>query len=187
MNTREKAVLFDGYNGVLMHSKNDRDEWRGIIGNAIVHHKYYPDDTISAEIVAKKQLMPCIFCEGKLLEATYRDYMFCGLSYSEWLTSPISEIMKKVTRNKNKHLHRILETFKCLGQLGLGNIRLIDSLNEFDSTTRAIIKLVSLFKNNIWGTVIVMQNMENLHRDQYKIVEEILVDWSQNNTVVICV
>lgn len=182
----ELSGLFDGFNDSIVIG----DEvffWNGIIENAIQHYKYYPDDTISKYINKNKEKIACPVCSSTLLQDEFKNIKYNGMCYSEWLSMPITDIIKKLTfiRSKDMYVRKILEIINLLNKLTDDKISFNMDVNELNAQTRGIIQFVSHFYHNIHGTCIIIKNIENLSIEQKTIVENLSIEWVKTNTVII--
>jgi len=185
MTNEERLLFLYGHNALLKMDDNTYKEWKGLIENAVFNYKYYPDPQKKSLLTEQKVKISCLFCKGKLLERKYADYTFCGLTFSEWLTRPTREIMHSLSYgHESRFKDDILNKIDLLHQLCTEDIRLIDSVGKFSSATQGLLKLLSLFVNNIYGTVIVIKNTMLLSSIQNEMIQKISKTWSESNTIV---
>ena len=185
MTNEERLLFLYGHDALLKMDDNTYEEWKGLIENAVFNYKYYPDPQKNSLLTEQKVKIGCLFCKGKLLERKYADYTFCGLTFSEWLTRPAREIMHSLSHGpESRFKDDILNKMDLLHQLCTEDIRLIDSVGKFSSSTQGLLKLLSLFVNNIYGTVIVIKNTMILSSIQNEMIQKISKTWSESNTIV---
>ncbi|MFA6291516.1 MAG: ATP-binding cassette domain-containing protein [Victivallales bacterium] len=185
MTNKEKSILFDGLDALMKTNDNIYEEWKGVIECAILNYKYYPDKNLGASFPMQKEKIACRFCEGKLLERKFADYKFCGLTFADWMTLPTRDVLRILSCSPgNNHSDAIMHTLNDLNELCVEDIRLIDAIGGFTCTTQGLMKLLSLYANNIYGTVIVIKNMAQLTPSQRKIVNDMTKKWIKSNTIV---
>jgi excinuclease ABC subunit A len=179
----EQQVLLFGYDTSYEIEGKPR-VWKGLINNFINQHKYYPNKE-SENIFSNRIKITCPTCNGKMLKKEFQNIKCNGLSYSEWMTLSISELLTKIdisddVSNENSKLMFALKTLKTIN---LGNLKLSDTLASMDGILAGKIKFVSLYLNRIYGVGIVIKNIEVLTQNDKKIIEEIAKECSDTNTV----
>ncbi|MBI6530510.1 ATP-binding cassette domain-containing protein [Proteus vulgaris] len=182
----ELSCLFNGFNDSIIIG-NEVFFWNGIIDNAIQHYKYYPDDTISRYINKNKEKIVCPVCSSALLQNEFKNIKYNNMYYSEWLNLSITEIIKKLTfiHPEDIYINKILEIINLLNKLTRDKVSFNMDINELNAQTRGIVQFVSHFSHNIYGTCIIIKNIENLSAEQKEIVENLSIEWIKTNTVII--
>jgi excinuclease ABC subunit A len=182
MTRKEKNTLFDGHATCLTGRDNARLEWRGLIENAIFNHKYYPDKKSGAKFSKLKEKKLCQFCRGELLNIKFSKHAVWGLTYSDWMTLPISSILDRTSASfKKSNLGLSLE---YLNEFSEEEVKLIGRMGDYSQINQGMIKLISMYFNNIYGSSIIVKNQNKLTPDQASIVEEIIRSWKKTNVII---
>lgn len=177
----EQRILFWGYD--LFYDINGRNtRWEGIIPCFLQYHNYYPDK--NAEIVFKNKIeTECPTCCGTRVKTKYAKYKCCGLSYREWMSLPISKLVKKIGTVDENNLKSISERLDMLCNWGLDDLMLSDELISLDEIRVAKIKLLSIFYNRIYAMGLVVNNSNVLDKKELDIIKWMLDDLAKINTV----
>lgn len=179
MSMEEKNILFWGHDNVYdVEGKLKR--WKGIVNYFLEYHRYYPDK-VADEIYKSRKEIICPCCQGERLKNNYIHFKCLELTYREWMSLSIKEILDRITlENKNRKLITML---KLLKKIGLEKVRISDKLCDLDSVTSEKIKLISLYLNRIYGIGVVIVNIDMLDDKDKEVVEQLAKDWSTNNTL----
>ena len=185
MSDFERNILFSGTTG-LLEVEDDSIEWKGIIEQFLLYHKYYPEND-SDTVFKKKKEVTCPICNGKRIQEDYYKFTIWGLNFGDILSIPISNLLSIIC--KKKYLFEIdytfLEPLKHIVSLGLGEYTLADSLLSINAQAAQLINFVSKFTNNIYGASIMMKNFSTLSTEQRAYVNSLVEKWKDNNTIII--
>ena len=185
MTKREGEALFDGLADMVDGNSAAFVEWKGLFDHAIANYRHYPDKEAGKRFPAQKRSVVCRFCGGGLLQEQFAKKTYCGLAFSEWMMRPTRQIVASLgQKGLDGNRERILRTLTMLHNLCDEELRLHDDLGALDGATRGLVRLVSLFRNNVYGTIIAMRNLERLSPEQRKRVRGIASSWKRSNTIV---
>lgn len=185
MNSIEKSILFSGTNGLIAIEGNSV-EWKGIIEQFLLYHKYYPEKDSDA-VFKKKKRITCPICGGTKVQKVFSSYTLWGLNYGEIISLPINELNKIICRYENSSNidKTILDILKHMIALDLGEYTLADTLSGINSQASQLTNLVSKFTNNIYGSIILIKNLSVLSSKQQAYVYSIIEIWKKSNTVIV--
>ena len=185
MTKREGEILFDGLAEMVEGNSGVYLEWKGLFEHAIANYRHYPDKEAGRRFPAHKRSVVCPFCGGKGLQDQFAKTQYCGLAYSEWMTRPTRDVASSLDRkNPDGNRDRISGTLTLLHELCDEELQLQNNLSALDGATRGLIRLVSLFTNNVYGTIIGMRNLKRLTPIQRKRVRDMASSWKRSNTIV---
>lgn len=183
MSEKEKVALVWGIDEIL-EDKGYEYNWEGLVSLFLRFHKYYPDD--KAELIfKKKEQIKCPKCDGNRLQYLYQKETVLGLSYSEWYTLSISEIIRLVKWPKEKDV-KISSLKKCLGileEIGLGSIHFSDKVSLLQNSDIGKLKLVNELLNATYDAGIMITNLEMLLPNEQEIIVKLLEELSVNTTI----
>lgn len=185
MTQKEKNALFDGVGDRLIDKGGMKREWKGLIEHAILNYKYFPDKKIGATFPTQKKKVVCPFCRGKMLDDGFDKHTVWGLTYSDWMSLPISTMLKKSsTELKNSKLGICLAQ---INEFAKEEVRLASRVGDYSPATQGIIKMASLYYNNIYGSAIILRNVEALSPSQSSIVDSVAQKWKESNIIITAV
>ncbi len=181
MSFEEQKILFWGTDlAYEMEGKTKR--WEGIIPLFLQYHGYYPDKDAVA-VFKKKSEIECPICSGARIKTKYSKYTCCGMSYREWMSLPISELVEKISSVDEEHIKIIKERLGILCDIGLDKLLLSDELISMDEISAAKIKLVSIYYNRIFSMGLVVNNINIIEKKELGSIKDMLEDLSKTNTV----
>lgn len=181
MRKNEKNILFWGIDN-LYEIDGDYRRWEGIIQSFMHLHKYYPSK--DADILFKnKKEIKCPSCKGKRLSAAFINYKCCDLTYDEWMSLPIEELLGRLNKSCDERMQVVKERLRLLNKIGLDKILLASELVSLNEISAAKIKLLSLFFNKIYNIGIIVNKIELVDITEQKIIKSILTDLAKINTV----
>lgn len=183
MSKEEQQIFLWGYDTIYEIDGKPRC-WKGIVNNFIKQHKYYPEKH-SENVFNNRHKILCPICKGEMLKQKFNDYRCNALSYKEWMSLSISDILNKIqisdhNINENNDLVLALQVLKSIG---VGELKLSYSLVSMDSVLAEKIRFISLFLNKIYGMGIVIKNMDILDIEDKKIIKDLAKKCSETNTL----
>lgn len=176
MNKEEKTSLFWGKEN-LYEIDGKNDNWKGIIPSFIEYHNYYSEKE-GEEIFRSRVSISCPICNGERVKNQYANMKVCNLTFSEWQGKDIDEIDNILIRAKNNET--IAEYIHLLNLVGLGKHKLGEELISLDANEAAMIKLLSLYFNRIYGAGIIIRNFEG---KKINLLQKIFNNLSETNTL----
>lgn len=184
MSDNEYKALFWGFSN-LENADDNTTSWKGIIDYFLQYYRYYPDIN-SAKVFSKKKQQVCPICNGKMLENDYLEYDVWGISYSELVSIPISQLYNKLAsmEKQTQFSEEVIRRLKYMTDSCCGSYKLSDSLNSLNSHTAQISCLISLFCNGVSNMCFVLSNSDDLNPNELSVVKELAERLSENNTVV---
>lgn len=161
MTDEEKIVFVFGDRSKKFDEGGKEYCWEGLNKNILKYIKHYEPAENAVEIKNSVKTTKCKFCNGELLNPTYRDVKVFGYSFGEFVNSTLYDISEKIDGDKNVPIR----LKKCIQQLiifGFGNYNLLSNLSSFSEKEKAIIKLVTLYINEIYDAILIIKNIEIL-------------------------
>lgn len=183
MSDEEQKILFWGYDKVY-EIEGKPQYWKGIVYNFIKHHKYYPKKTLET-IYNFKDMITCPICKGNMLKSKYTLCNCCGISYKDWMTSSINEIIESFDDLKQNTVesNKLIYSLKLLKNFNLGNYKISDELISLDAISAEKVKLIALFLNKVYKMGIIINNYGLLDKKDKEFVEELAETWADTNTI----
>jgi len=167
----EKKVLFWG-----------NESWKGIIPSFMEYHKYYPNDNGEVILKNKKEII-CPVCNGSMLKDEFLAMKCVKLSYAEWQNLCINELLKKLQYEDSKEIMKIKNILSDAVQLEIGHLRLSDELVNLEAAEAEMIKFISYYMNRIFGTGLILKNIELLSKSKNETILDFAKKLSESNTI----
>ena len=167
----EKKVLFWG-----------NESWKGIIPSFMEYHKYYPNDNGEVILKNKKEII-CPVCNGSMLKDEFLAMKCVKLSYAEWQNLCINELLKKLQYDDSKEIMKIKNILSDAVQLEIGHLRLSDELVNLEAAEAEMIKFISYYMNKIFGTGLILKNIELLSKSKNETILDFAKKLSESNTI----
>lgn len=185
MNDSEKLILFSGIEGNPEIDTGDLD-WRGITELFLQYHKYYPDDTADTAF-KKKKSVSCPICNGKRIQAPFTSYTVWNLHFGEIMSMTISQLYNHIRKNNEQTVTDIpiVATLEHMIRLGLQDYTLSDSLLSIKTPDSQLINLITRYTNNIYGTLILIENLNVLDDARRAYIMQLAESWKSTNTVIV--
>lgn len=177
----EKKVLFWGTDK-LYDVEGKKKCWEGIIPYFLQLHRFYPDKSAD-NIYKNKREIECPVCRGERLKSRYSEYKCCGMTYREWMSLPVSALLKKIIGVETNNLKNIRERLIAINDMGLSKLSLSDELICLDEISAAKIKLASIYFNRIYDIGIVVSNIDATKQAEQEIIKKMLEEMVATNTV----
>ena len=181
MTDKEKIALFWGTDK-LCDIDGKFKRWEGIIPYFIQYHSYYPDKSSNA-VFKKKTKIICPVCKGEQLKIKYLDYKCCGLSFREWMTLNVDQLLEILDAIETENITVIKERLIVIKKMGLGSVALSNELIALDEITAAKVKLASFYFNRIYDIGIVVKNISAVEQRDSQIIRNMLEELTTTNTV----
>lgn len=186
MNDNEKDILFLGTGDNVIFD-DESIEWKGVIEQFLIYHKYYPESD-SDTIFRKRKEITCPICLGKCIQSDFCDYTIWGMDFGDLMSLPINTVIKNIKENfsgliiDNEAIN-ILQHMSCLG---LGDYSLSTTLQSMNSKSSQLVNLVAKYTNNIYGSLIVIKNLSILNEEQQIYINKLAEIWKLTNTLIFC-
>ncbi len=137
----------------------------------------------SEKIFDSRKKIVCPVCKGKMLKENYTDTRFENLTYKEWQTHPIAKLFESIHDSDNHFVQKIKAYFFDAIKLNLGDLSLSEKICNLNAVIAQKIKFLSLFFNRVYGTGIILKNMDNLPIKEKIAIEEMAIQMKENNTI----
>ena len=129
----------------------------------------------------------CKSCHGSKIDSNvYKDIKIFQMNFSNFLNTPINEIIDFITQNNFKANDSFLRTLKSISNMGLGYLSLNRSIPSLSGGELQKINFSRLLNSDISGILIIIDEISSqLGKADFPLILEKIKKISQNNTVVL--
>lgn len=183
--------LDDTQRNILLHgipddgTNHSANKWMGIMSYFLKNHKYYPD-LHSNTVFNEREVSECPMCGGKRVSSAFQSVMVCNMSYSMWLQTPISEILKRIPNSPQLRSQRIKQVLNNMCAFGLGNFSLSKTLTNLDSIQASLAQLCAILSFRDYGATILLRNTKMLDEHLLLMMKTACEEVAQEGACLFC-
>ena len=183
MNEYEKDLLFYGTIDNSL-SCDKTIHWPGLYSFFIQNHAYYPDEKLANQFYEKKYSIVCPKCQGNLLKDEYGSFKCWNMNYSDIFTKNFEDLKKTIIKSNPKRIYsNIITILDLLIEFDLQDLSCSHILSKLDTKTSALIRVISLYVNRIYGNGLLLLHTNILDSKQQRMLKKLVKNLSENNSI----
>jgi excinuclease ABC subunit A len=187
MTEEEYSMLLFGDRQKKFIHKGKEYYWDGVVKSVISELRHMQPQERRESLHANKHFDICPVCKGTCLKKQYQKRTFMNKTYHSFLTAKVNDIFPLFSlESKGNKTNKLVKVLGLMGKLGLGNASLFSLTQDFDSSQKAMLLLITYLANPIYDSCLAINSKPWIaSKSQWEIVNDLLDGASSYCTVIV--